>query len=65
MRSITRTVVFSGCSLLFVFFAFVVGVLLLRAALSTDSGPGPDPVVVPAVEDSELSPERSQDGAVR
>lgn len=64
VRPITRTVVFSGCSLLFVFCTVVGGVLLLRATLPADSGFEPDPVVVPTVEESGPSPEQPQDEAV-
>ena len=64
MRPVTRTVVFSGCALLFAFCALVVGVLLLRATLRVDPDPEPEPVVVPAVEDAGATPERPQDGAV-
>ncbi len=64
LRPVTRTVVFAGCSLLFVCCAIAGGVLLLSVARPADSGLDPDPLAVPAVEDSEPSPERPQNGAV-
>ena len=63
MRPITRTVVFAGGSLLFVFCAIVGGGLLLRVTLPTDSGFDSDPLVIPAIEDAEPSTEQPQDEA--
>ncbi len=57
MKPVTRTVVFAGCSLVFAFCAIVGGGLMLSVALPTDSCFDPDPVVLPAVEEPEVSGE--------
>ncbi len=62
MRPMTRTVVFAGCSVIFVCFAIVGGVLLLSVALPTDSSFDPDPLMVPAAGEAESSPDQVQDG---
>ncbi len=64
VRPITRTVVFAGCSLLFVLCAIVVGLLLLSVVLPSDSGFDPAPLALPAVEEPEPSQEQPQDEAV-
>ena len=64
MRPITRTVVFAGCAVMFVFCALIGGGLLLRVTWPEDSGLDVDPIVAPLGEDSEPSPELSQDEAV-
>ena len=63
MRAITRTVVFAGCSTLFVFCAIVGGLLLVRATLPNDSGVDADPAVALEDEDSEGSTRAPRDDA--
>ena len=62
MRPITRTVVFSGCSLLFAFCAIVGGSLLLRVVLPADSGFDPDPLATPIIEAPGRLPDEPQGG---